>query len=307
MQGLRQKTKLHLMKSPIYSKVILQIVGTWAYLLANVLNKSSIYNKDTLDAELRRIETQVGYPSCDGHEHVEYCPLLTYSNHISCIDDPVLWGSLFPFTYYTTNTKAIRWSAAAVEICFSRPWHSSFFSLGKTFPIVRGIGMEQPGMEFAAAILRCNQWLHLFPEGRVMRDDRQQVISNKDRGYIFKWGVAKLILDYFNISQEITQQPDSERQLRILPFYHLGLDEVLPIGWPYIPRVGKQLTIFIKPTVIQMNSNSLRDILKDRSLPFSAVKSKSNDEISRIKVTNYLEEEMDRLIEPATKLHSKQP
>lgn len=315
MQNLKHKTQLHLMRSPIYSKIVLQVVGSWAYLLAHFLNKSKVFNIETFNEELKKIEIN----NSDDENKIKQtfmstkisqqskAPLLTLSNHISCIDDPVLWASLLPLTYYSTNTNSVRWSAAAVEICFSKPWHSAFFSLGKTYPIVRGVGLNQVGMDFALALLNCNQWLHLFPEGRVMRDDKQQKITNQDRGYIFKWGISKLILDYLNkcsTTSSYSANTISEKTIRILPFYHLGLDEILPIGWPYIPRFGKQITIYIRPTVIDMNLKLLSDILKNRSINNqSFLKSKCNDTIKRIKLTNYLEEEVEKLIPETTRLH----
>lgn len=309
IQNLHNKTKLRLIRSPIYSRLVLQFIGSWSYLLAHVLNKSYVSNIETFNKELRRIEEQENgqYDRATEKQRDDIStqgPLLTFSNHISCIDDPILWASLLPLTYYSTNTNSVRWTAAAVEICFSKPWHSALFSLGKTFPIVRGGGLDQPAMDFAAAIMKYNQWLHLFPEGRVMRDDNQQVISNKERGYIFKWGIAKLILDYFrSATRESKLDSENTRNIRILPFYHLGLDKILPIGRPYVPRFGKHITIYIRPKVIEMNARLLSEILHGRELSAKTSKSRSNDDIFRIKLTNYLEEELEKLIEPTTILH----
>lgn len=308
MQALRAKTRLSLVRSPIYSKIILQVVGSWAYLVANVFNRSRVFNIQVFNEELKRIE------ECQRNKLLESketnsrgtnivsttpkAPLITFSNHISCIDDPVLWASLLPLTYYSTNTDSVRWSPAAVEICFSKPWHSTFFSLGRTFPIIRGMGISQPAMDFGLALLKYNQWLHLFPEGRVMRDNKQQKLTNKERGYIFKWGISKLILDYFK-----NPTLSENRSIRILPFYHLGLDEILPIGWPYIPRIGKKITVLVRSSAIEMNSNLLTTILTTKELSSQVSKSKSDDDIKRIKLTNYLEEELEKLVEPTTKLH----
>lgn len=310
MQALKQETRLKLIKSPTCSKIILQIVGSYAYLVAHVFNKTRIYNKETFDQELRRQERQhdAEFPkSLNGDNtqpsiQVKPTPLITYSNHISCLDDPILWGALFPFNYYSTRTDVIRWSAAAVDICFSKPWHSTFFCLGKSFPIVRGIGVDQPAMEFARALLNHNQWLHMFPEGRVMRNNQQEVISNIDRGYIFKWGISKLILDYFK-DIPMSGAQSRETKLRILPFYHLGLDKVLPIGWPYIPRLNKHITILIRHQVIDLSPMLMKSIMKTHTLSFDQVRTKTEDEQSRIKLTNYLEEEMQKLIDPALELH----
>lgn len=311
MHALGNKTRLHLVKSPICSKIILQIVGSWAYLVANIFNKSQIFNIDVFNQELKQIEDhQTALQLLDTKSTARLnsiskkirAPLITFSNHISCIDDPILWASLLPYSYYSTNTNSVRWSPAALEICFSKPWHSTFFSLGRTFPIIRGQGLNQPAMDFALGLLKYNQWLHLFPEGRVMRDDKQCKITNQDRGYIFKWGISKLILDYFKSSSE-DHQVSEKKTIKILPFYHLGLDKILPIGRPYIPRIGKRITIFMRPSVIEMNSRLLDQILENRQLSQQVIKSRSADEIIRIKLTNYLEEELEKLVEPASRLH----
>lgn len=53
-----------------------------------------------------------------------------------------------------------------------------------------------------------------------------------------------------------------------------------------------------------MNSKLLNDVLSKHFISYRPNKSHSNDEICRIKVTNYLEEEVEKLIEPTTRLHS---
>ena len=305
VQALKLETKLRIIRSPLCSKLVLQFIGGWAHILAHVLNKTHVHNWNVFNQELRLIEglqADEHTHGQDGHQDKSRrkirAPLITLSNHISCIDDPVLWGALLPFSYYYFKTDSVRWSAAAVDICFSKPWHSTFFALGKTFPIIRGVGLEQPAMDYASALLRHNEWLHLFPEGRVMRDQDQKMISNRDRGYIFKWGAAKLILDHF-------KHPGHSigSEIRILPFYHLGMDKILPIGRPYLPRFGHKMTIYIRSSPINFDSKLLDTILKTRTLSAQVGKSRSNDELMRIKVTNFLEEEMEKLIEPATLLH----
>lgn len=309
MQGLKERTRLRIIRSPLCSKIVLQTVGSFAYFLAHFLNETKVFNHDTFNRELKSIEKQNNLLiASDKHpppSPKQRAPLLTLSNHISCIDDPVIWASLLPFSYYATQTDSVRWSPAAVEICFSKPWHSTFFSLGKTFPIIRGIGIKQPAMDFALALLRYNQWIHLFPEGRVMRDDNQRRISNRDRGYMFKWGISELILDYFHRleSRGLNRESLSEKLIKVLPFYHLGMDEILPVGKSYIPKYGKRITILIRPTVVEMNTKLLSQILNKQLIDIRVVKSKSNDDINRIKITNYLEEEMEKLSVVAEKLH----
>lgn len=296
---------LQLVKSPLKSKVVLQIVGTWAYLIAKVFNKTRAFNAVSFNDELKKTELQLsesdslqGTPS----------PLITLSNHISCIDDPILWGSLLPLTYFSRKSYSVRWAPAATEICFGKPWQSNFFSLGKAFPITRGLGLQQPALDFALGLLNCNQWLHFFPEGRVMRDKSGLPLDNeKDFGYKFRWGISKLIIDYLLSPPSIKQTFNSKREkyIRVLPFYHLGLDAVLPIGWPYIPRFGNQITIYFRPSVIELDKEKLLNIFEKRSVKEAVCrKFKCVDVVNRVKLTNYLEDEMQKLVEPASKLHT---
>lgn len=63
--------------------------------------------------------------------------LVTVSNHISVIDDPLLWGVLplsFTAVYGYMNH---RWTLGSHDICFKGPIRSHFFSLGQTLPTHR--------------------------------------------------------------------------------------------------------------------------------------------------------------------------
>ena len=66
------------------------------------------------------------------------------------------------------------------------PACSQFFLNGKTLPVERGLGLQQPAMQTAAQLLARGDWVHLFPEGRVGFSGRLQPC---------KWGVGKLICD----------------------------------------------------------------------------------------------------------------
>lgn len=312
-------SKLQLVKSPLAAKVIVQTVGGWSYCVANVLNKSHAYNLEILINELDKTEqylsqndeSNIKGKSPNASTLTTASPLLTYSNHTSCIDDPIMWGATLPFNYYSKHFNSLRWSPAASEICFGKPWHSDFFALGKSFPIVRGAGLQQPAMDYAISLLKCNQWLHFFPEGRVMRDKNGEPLDNiRDYGYKFRWGISKIIMDY--LAYKSTHDADSSltfgkeyKKIRILPIYHLGLDSVLPIGFPYLPRINKRITIYISPTVIELNSSSLREIVENQPIRDNQKKpeSLSIDDFERIKLTNYLEDQMDKLVKPANHLH----
>lgn len=289
---------LKLIKSPFASKIVLQAVGTWAFLLARLCNKTHTYNAEIIHEELLKNEQN----NTSDQENIRRTssiinsPLVTFSNHISCIDDPVLWGSILPLSYYFRKHEYVRWSAAAREICFSKRWHSILFALGKTFPIDRGAGINQPAMEFALGLLRHNQWLHFFPEGRVMRDANNQPITNIDRGYNFKWGLSKLIIDYLKHGDN--NNANKGKQIRLLPFYHVGLDEILPVGRPYIPRTGKKITVYFRPKTIYMNKDKLESILKEPvklTKVINRLNSLDDKCLDRIKLTRYLESELEHL------------
>lgn len=313
-------------KSPFKSKLVINTVLWWAYFVTDIINKTRVCNKQTFNDQLNQTKSLnenkqlLCKSNCDNHnlQIQDLCPLLTISNHTSCIDDPLIWGMLVSPTHCWNNLEKIRWSPAALEVCFGKLWHSNFFALGKSFPIIRGAGLDQPAMNFAQSLLRCNQWIHFFPEGRVMRDKAGMPLDNQlDFGYKFKWGVSKLIMDFFSRKNN-PGLPSETKFLRILPIYHCGIDSVLPIGWPYLPRIGKRISIYVRSSVIRLDQESLNQIIHSNSNEIPKQKSKkvdgtdqkvytikkySDEETQRIKLTKYLETEMDKIIEPAEDFH----
>ncbi|KIN07417.1 hypothetical protein OIDMADRAFT_36919 [Oidiodendron maius Zn] len=82
--------------------------------------------------------------------------LLTVSNHVSVLDDPLIWGSL-PLSY-AFSPKDLRWSLGSYDICFKNKFLSAFFSVGQVLPTHRSAysshgGLFQPTITQAIRLL----------------------------------------------------------------------------------------------------------------------------------------------------------
>ena len=86
--------------------------------------------------------------------------LLSFSNHVSLFDDPLLIANLG-----TTRYGDVRWIPADHLNFFGNAMKGLVFSAGKCVPIIRGGGLEQQGMTFLSERLKAGDWVHIFPEG----------------------------------------------------------------------------------------------------------------------------------------------
>ncbi|ORY69906.1 uncharacterized protein BCR38DRAFT_454809 [Pseudomassariella vexata] len=82
--------------------------------------------------------------------------LITVCNHISVMDDPLIWGVL-PLRYLF-NPSNMRWGLGAHDICFKNQALSTFFSLGQVLPTHRLLysphgGVFQPTIPEAIRLL----------------------------------------------------------------------------------------------------------------------------------------------------------
>ncbi|CAG8686347.1 1424_t:CDS:2, partial [Ambispora leptoticha] len=150
-------------------------------------------------------------------------PILTVANHLSTVDDPLLWGSL-PFCI-TKSTRTIRWTLGAQEICFTNNFLSHFFALGQVVPTVRGAGIYQPAMNFALDKLNEKEgnWVHIFPEGKI----------NQTSSMIpLRWGVGRLMME-------------SKNPPIVVPLWHKGLETVMPEERdnPFVPILWQKVVI----------------------------------------------------------------
>jgi monolysocardiolipin acyltransferase len=144
--------------------------------------------------------------------------LLTFSNHVSLFDDPLVVSN-FSLPRY----ESIRWIAAEAINFFGSPLKAWVFTAGKAVPIVRGSGLEQPGLAFLEDRLGEGAWVHIFPEGGRTRDPRALMKQE------FKSGIGRLM---------------TEAQPIALPFYHYGMHEILPVG-AKLPQRGKTVRVLV--------------------------------------------------------------
>ncbi|KAG6577829.1 N-acylphosphatidylethanolamine synthase, partial [Cucurbita argyrosperma subsp. sororia] len=193
-------------------KMMFMAVGAFAKTVANLLNTTSVRNADTLLRLVRYRPPGV--------------PLITVSNHMSTLDDPVMWG----FKGFPTSDATLgRWVLAAEDICFKNTVLSYFFRLGKCIPITRGAGIHQKYMDEALEHLRNGEWLHTFPEGKVTQED---VPIRR-----LKWGTSSLI-----VRSPVTPI--------VLPIVHRGFQEIMPENYifgrrPVVPLCSKKIEIIV--------------------------------------------------------------
>jgi len=148
----------------------------------------------------------------------------------------------------------MRWTLAAADVCFTRECHSQFFAYGRTVPVIRGEGVYQQAMDFCVERMNDGAWVHAYPEGRV---------NAYDKSIRLKWGVGRLIT-------ECNTDPI------VVPFCHLGMDDLLPNRTPYIPRIGKRITVVIGNP---MNFSEIRNKAKEGTMSLRNARKVITDQI----------------------------
>lgn len=158
--------------------------------------------------------------------------LITVSNHLSTLDDPITWGIL-PSRCYM-NPRTIRCALGASDIMFTNPVFSAFFRNGQVIETFRGEGIFQPALDAAIDKLNQGHWVHLFGEGKVCQPPRYPQVNGVTHLQRFKWGVGRVVM-------EANVLP------LIIPMWLTGFDKLMPEGRPfpskYLPKLGVKLGV----------------------------------------------------------------
>ncbi|KAF7789140.1 hypothetical protein EIP86_000077 [Pleurotus ostreatoroseus] len=163
--------------------------------------------------------------------------VITVSNHISTLDDPVTWGVL-P-AHYFFSSRMTRWTLGASDIMFTNPVFSAFFRKGQVLETFRGTGIFQPAIDTAICKLNNGAWVHLFGEGKVNQPGNEATSSKTPLLLRFKWGVGRILME-------------AHKPPIVVPMWLTGFEKLMPEGrswpWKYLPRRQVALSVtFGKP------------------------------------------------------------
>jgi monolysocardiolipin acyltransferase len=178
-------------------------------------------------------------------------PFLFVSNHVSMLDDAFV-GPLVFIPRAIWDYRFIPFHLPEKKNFFRGPFFSWLMRTVRCIPLTRGQGVFQPGMEETIRILKEGGTVHVFPEGTRTRS------GDLGKGKI---GVGRMV---------------RETGAKVIPCYHTGLNQVLPIGHK-IPRIGKRVRIQVgevltfeeymnmpnTPKTWQLISNRIIDSIRD--------------------------------------------
>ncbi|CAD6885183.1 unnamed protein product [Tilletia controversa] len=218
--------------------------------------------------------------------------LLTYANHVSVLDEPLLWGSI-PFTKTATRklidsaksasgvnssqekaqlsrlnfrspfvsldpANNARWTLAASDIVYINAALRSFFNTGQVLETFRGGSPFQPALDSAIDQLDQSRWVHIFPEGYVN-------LSRTTDLRRFKWGISRIAME-------------AEHAPVCVPIWITGFDHVMPeprAAPRWLPRPGANLSItFGRP----VSPAAMRNVLTAESGCIGAVPAQAQAE-----------------------------
>jgi 1-acyl-sn-glycerol-3-phosphate acyltransferase len=146
-------------------------------------------------------------------------PFMFVSNHVTMLDDAFI-GPLVFLPRGLWSVRFIPYHTPEKKNFFRGPIFSFLMWASKCIPFTRGQGVFQPGMERVIRLLKSKSVVHIYPEGTRTRT------GEIGKGKI---GVGRIV---------------RETGVKVIPCYHQGLDQVLPIGHK-IPRFGKKVKVLV--------------------------------------------------------------
>ena len=156
-----------------------------------------------------------------GKEHLNRAelPFLFVSNHVSMLDDAFI-GSLLFLPRGLWDYKFMPYHTPERKNFYRGPIFSWIMEHAKCLPLTRGKGIFQPGIQRIIEKLKTGGCVHIYPEGTRTRTGK----LGKGQP-----GVGRIVFAC---------------RCGVIPCYHSGLSEVLPIG-NRIPKIGKRVNIII--------------------------------------------------------------
>ncbi|TVY25950.1 Lysophosphatidylcholine acyltransferase [Lachnellula hyalina] len=152
------------------SSLIMGLTGSLSRGFLFGLNRTEVVGLD------RFLETLDSRKNVEGRAR----GLITVSNHVSVIDDPLIWGVL-PFKYAFSPSNH-RWSLGSYDICFQNKFLSSFFSYGQVLPTHRGDYSPIHGGLFQPTITQAIRLLSSQPFTKTLSTETSPTISDPFSG-----------------------------------------------------------------------------------------------------------------------------
>ncbi len=146
-------------------------------------------------------------------------PYMLISNHLTMFDDIFIDSYVFlPWAIF--NMKYFPWHAPEEKNFFLGPIVGWMMKKAQCIPLTRGHGVFQPGMTRLKELLQDDAIVHIFPEGTRSRS------GDLNRGQV---GVGRLAY---------------QAKCKVVPLYHEGTQELLPIGSHRL-RTGKRMEMIV--------------------------------------------------------------
>lgn len=146
------------------------------------------------------------------------------SNHLSLWDDLFL-GPVILHPQFFKGYGYFPYHAPEERNFYKIKLISWFLRQMKSIPLVRGNGIMQPGMDRLITAVKDDGILHIYPEGTRSRTG--EIGHGRP-------GIGRIVC---------------ETNVPVVPVYHQGLEQVLPIG-ASIPRIRKNIKIAIGKPII---------------------------------------------------------